>query len=163
MVLTLSNGSAMSLVCQPAPSIMFLLTQGTTIASSIPLAGHTEPNKYAYSNCCCFTTLGLEPCSAQSRVVVFCWPTRSWFLLQPFKPFFKECLYPLIHTGSAYLKELSHLGSRVTIFKMGQCEQSYLHLNRFLLASKFFEINVIETVHSVIYYEEVIASIRSYF
>ncbi len=137
-MLTLSNGSAMSLVCQPAPSIMFLLTQGTTIASPIPLAGHTEPNKYAYSNCCCFTTLGLESRSAQSRVVVFCWPTRSWFLLQSFKPFFKECLYPLIHTGSAYLKELSHLGSRVTIFKMGQCEQSHLHLNRFLLASKFF-------------------------
>ena len=91
----------MSFVCQPAPSIMttawrpfsvtadicfrcsaimFLLTQGTTIASPIPLAGHTEPNKYAYSNCCCFTTLGLEPRSAQSRVVVFCWPNlaSSW-------------------------------------------------------------------------------------
>ncbi|WP_446302364.1 hypothetical protein, partial [Vibrio vulnificus] len=59
-----------------------------------------------------------------------------------------------------YLKELSNLGSRVTIFKMGQCEQSHPHLNRFLLASKFFEINVIETVHSVIYHEEVTASIR---
>ncbi|MGI9835790.1 hypothetical protein ACJPQX_21330, partial [Vibrio vulnificus] len=76
---------------------------------------------------------------------------------------FKEGLYPFIHTGSAYLKELSNLGSRVTIFKMGQCEQSHLHLKRFLLASKFFEINVIETVHSVIYHEEVTALIRSYF
>ena len=101
MILTLLNCSAMSFVCQPAPSIMTtawrsfsvtaeiclrcstimsLLTQGTTIASPIPLAGHTEPNKYAYSNCCCFTALGLEPRLAQSRVVVFCWPNlaSSW-------------------------------------------------------------------------------------
>ena len=101
MMLTLLSSFAISLVCHPAPSmmtaawrpvsvtaeiclrcstIMSLLTQGTTIPSPIPLAGHTEPNKYAYSNCCCFTALGRVPLSAHRRVVVFCWPNlaSSW-------------------------------------------------------------------------------------
>ena len=93
--------SAISSVCQPAPSIttiawrpglvfwdiwrrclriMSLLTKGANSASVSPVVGHTAPNRCTYSNCCWRTALGLVPVLAHKRVVVFCWPKRasSW-------------------------------------------------------------------------------------
>lgn len=94
----LGISAAMSLVCQPAPSItttawrpdlvrfamssrcwcmMSLLTNGVMMASVSPVAGQTAPKRCTYSNCCCLSALGLLPLGAQSRVVVFCWPNLA--------------------------------------------------------------------------------------
>jgi len=57
--------------------IIPLLTNGTTIVSLAPFITQTEPNRYAYLNCCCFTTLGQLPVSAHNRYVKYHWIIHS--------------------------------------------------------------------------------------
>ncbi len=53
---------------------------GNTNAAFNSLLGQTAPKIYAYSNCCCFTALGLVPFSAHILEIVPCWPilASSW-------------------------------------------------------------------------------------
>ena len=97
----LLNSTSIPFWCHPAPSITTtacqpcfvacdinfkcsciysLLANGAMMASVLPVAGQTAPNKYADSNCCWRTARGRVPLVAQSRVWVFCWPNlaSSW-------------------------------------------------------------------------------------
>jgi len=64
-------------ICNKCVFIIPLLTNGTTIASLAPFITQTEPNRHAYLNCCCFTTLGQLPVSAHNRYVKYHWIIHS--------------------------------------------------------------------------------------
>ena len=54
-------------------------------AFSLRLCSSRVRTRYAYSNCCCLTALGILPVFAHNLVVVFCWPKRtsSWNQTSP--------------------------------------------------------------------------------
>jgi hypothetical protein len=52
-------------------------------------------------------------------------------------------LHPLIDTGTTDFKKVGNLGARVAIFKVSESEQSHFHLNGFLLARQFFEVDIV--------------------
>ncbi|TON65928.1 hypothetical protein CGH51_23110 [Vibrio parahaemolyticus] len=60
-------------------------------------------------------------------------PSCAWLFL----PFFKKTLDQLIDTGPAYFEKLDDLCALVPSFEMSKGQQSYFHLNGFLLTCEF--------------------------
>ncbi|ARC18827.1 hypothetical protein FP742_08660 [Vibrio parahaemolyticus] len=59
-----------------------------------------------------------------------------------FLPFFKKALDQLIDTGPAYFEKLDDLCALVPSFEMSKGQQSYFHLNGFLLTCELFKVDI---------------------